>query len=318
MLSNNSRTLITGGSGFLGRGILRRAKQEKWPTQFVVYSRDEYRQELCREHYPEAEYVLGDVRDYDLLYTAMQGCDTVIHAAAMKYIPEAEYNVQECVKSNIEGSINVIKAADRLGVVDVVGISTDKAALPINVYGMTKALMERMFDDAPKMNTRFTLVRYGNVVGSTGSVIPLFQKQLKTQGYVTITDPYMTRFWISVDEAIDLILTALHIKTEPGSCIIPWAQAMEMQYLAKALAGDNVKVIGNRGGEKKHEQLIHTEESVRVKNMGNYYELVRMGTKLVPEPAPFVLSSSNPQVWLSEDKLLDMIKDAQVCDICGS
>lgn len=305
------KVLITGGSGFLGRGILRRAKRDDWSAQFTVFSRDELRQELCRKKYPDAHYVLGDVRDYDLLYNAMQGHSTVIHAAAMKYIPEAECNVTECIKSNIDGSYNVIKAADRLGVLDVVGISTDKAAAPINVYGMTKALMERMFGDAPSFNTKFTLVRYGNVVGSTGSVIPLFTEQVKTQGYVTITDPYMTRFWISIDQAIDLILVALELSTKSGSCIVPRAAAMEMKDLAAALAGENVRVIGNRGGEKKNELLIHMEESVRVLNQHSHYELLKMGTKLTPEPAPFVLSSSAPHVWLDKEALLSMIRDAQ-------
>jgi UDP-N-acetylglucosamine 4,6-dehydratase len=307
VLSGN--VLLTGGSGFLGRGILRRARREGWPARFTIFSRDELRQELCREKYPDADYVLGDVTDYDLLYDTCKGKSLVIHAGAMKYIPEAEHNVYECIKSNVQGSVNVIKAADRAGVQDVVGISTDKAAQPINVYGMTKALMERLFGDAHSLGTRYTLVRYGNVVGSTGSVIPLFQKQMQTQGYVTITDPYMTRFWISIDEAIDLILAAAAFATPAGSTIIPIAAAMEMRDLARAIAGDQVKVIGNRGGEKKHEVLITQEESVRVVSHYSYYELLKMGAP-AQQQEPFVLSSSAPHVWLSEDRLSDMMKDA--------
>ncbi|GAG09201.1 unnamed protein product, partial [marine sediment metagenome] len=199
-----TKVLVTGGAGFLGRGILRRVERGGLDWEITVYSRDETKQDECRRRYPFARHVLGDVKDADRLRVAMMGHDVVIHAAAMKYIPEAEVNASECVSVNVGGTQAMMRAADAAAVHRVVGISTDKAVQPVNVYGCSKMAMERLFADTAQFEggPDFVCVRYGNVVGSTGSVIPLFRRQVEELGRVRITNPDMTRFWMSVDEAI--------------------------------------------------------------------------------------------------------------------
>lgn len=303
------KIMITGGSGFLGRGIMR-----YWPRQaeFVVYSRDEYKQDLCRQMYPGAMYILGDVKDYDRLYCAMRGCDIVIHTAALKYIPEAEYNVNECISVNILGSQQVLAAAIACEVETCIGISTDKAVLPINVYGMTKAIMERMWGEAAANypDIHFGLVRYGNVIGSTGSVIEIFKRQLHINHKITITDPDMTRYWISIKEAVHLV--ELACEHGSGSIIIPKPYSMRLLDVAECIANEQaeIEIIGPRAGEKRHEQLIHQQESVRARNHNYYYELLLVGS---PEQGePFILSSNTPEAgWLDKDRMRDIIGEAE-------
>lgn len=306
------RVLITGGAGFLGRGIMRRAAQERWPVQFTVYSRDEYKQSLCKLMFPQARYVLGDIRDEGLLTVAMAGHDTVIHAGALKYIPEAEINVSECISVNVEGSACVISAARHAGVKRVVAVSTDKAVNPINVYGMTKALMERLFMEArDRYVTIFTSCRYGNVVGSTGSVIPVFQRQLNDLGRITVTDPNMTRFWISVDEAVDLIDFALDSERIPGSVTVPRPRSMKLSDVAEAIAqGRPIKVIGPRLGEKQHEQLIAAHESIHTVIHESYYEVIPADACEAPLNDPFELVSSDPDAWMDRNEMSYLIEDA--------
>lgn len=292
--------LITGGAGFLGRGIMRQLPM----YNYVVYSRDETKQDISRKAW-KAEYVLGDVRDKTRLIHTMQryGIDTVIHAAAIKYIPEAEKNVAECIAVNVEGSRNVAEAAIECGVDTVVGISTDKACEPINVYGCTKLLMERLWKEYSWTDTRFVLTRYGNVVGSTGSVIPMFQRQMQ-EGLITVTDPTMTRFWISINQAVELITTALALKS--GEMLVPKAQAMTIGALAQSIGqGCKIDVVGPRPGEKRHENLIHTYESVRATDIGRFYVI---GNEIVGEP--FVVSSGNPEIWLSDRMLASYMQEA--------
>lgn len=299
--------LVTGGAGYLGRGIMRQLSN----YHYIVYSRDETKQDICRRTFRSAEYVLGDIRDLDRLkHTIVRyDVDTVIHAGAIKYIPEAEKNVEECISVNVDGSRNVAEAALACGVERVVGISTDKACEPINVYGATKMLMERLFKEYGQIGqTKFTLARYGNVVGSTGSVIPLFQKQIQ-DGRVTITDEMMTRFWISLNQAVQLVEWALEAPN--GSMVIPKAQAMTIGELCEALIAMSgpsrpmVEIVGSRPGEKRHENLIHKYESVRAEDQGHYYII---GDKVVSEP--FVVSSGNPQVWLSRERLQAYMAEA--------
>lgn len=306
----HGRVLITGGSGFLGRGILRAAKRDKWNAEFTILSRDEYKQDLLRRKYKDVRCILGDVTDYDRLASAMWNIDVVIHAAAIKYIPEAEFNVDECIKVNVDGSRNVLKAASNAGVSQVVCISTDKAASPINVYGMTKALMERLAGEYARLNTHstFTCVRYGNVVGSTGSVIPLFERQLAENGRITITDPDMTRFWISIDRAVELINIATDVHS--GFTVIPKASSMQLMQLAHCIAGDApIEVLGQRPGEKRHEMLINAEESVRAMSCGSYYQIAPIGTHPLGES--FQSISSFPQHWVSEEEMSKLIQDAK-------
>ena len=261
------RILVTGGAGFLGRGILRRAAVEDWPCEFTIYSRDEQKQDLCKRKFPDAEYILGDIRDTERLALAMRRHDFVIHAAALKYVPEAESNVSECVGINIDGTRSVIAAAHVARVPCTVLISTDKAVEPLNTYGMTKAIAERLMYEASEQldDQKFVSVRYGNVIGSTGSVVPLFKYQHEQTGMVTITDPTMTRFWIGIDQAIDLIAFAAK-SAHSGSVVVPTPMSLEISRLAQAVCGEDVKikVIGTRPGERKHERLLSDAEAVKV------------------------------------------------------
>lgn len=312
------RVFITGGAGFLGRGFLRRFHDnDEW--DITVFSRDETKQDEARSRYPKAQYVLGDVRDGTRLMRAMLGHDIIIHAAALKYIPEAELNAAECVSVNIDGARNIIEAAKYVEAQCVIGVSTDKACQPVNVYGASKMVMERLFADEAVSNARnrkedgthFKCVRYGNVIGSTGSVIPLFQKQYAQNGRVRITDPNMTRFWMSIDEAIDLILVSIK-EASNGSVLIPPVAAATIVDVARAATVDDVdvEVIGQRPGEKLHEALIHHEESVRTRPLaGGYTELLPPGT--VEADEAFTLASHTPHKRLSVVDMRRLIEDAK-------
>ncbi len=260
------RVFMTGGAGFLGQAIMRRAVTfSPDPVHFTVYSRDEAKHMLAREEFPEATYILGDVRDQDRLDLAIAGHDLVIHMGAMKYVPEGESNVWEAMAVNVDGSRNVALAAAKTGVGQVIGISTDKACRPVNVYGLSKLVMERLFQEANRWSeTRFNLVRYGNVIGSTGSVIPLFRRQAK-EGRITLTDPGMTRFWLTVDHAVELIAETARLD-HGGTILIPRLPSATMQAIACAcaeiedIASPTFEDIGVRFGEKRHEDLVSPEE----------------------------------------------------------
>lgn len=268
MLTGN--ILITGGAGYLGRAIMARAKKDAWPCEFTVYSRDELKQHECRLRYPHAQYVLGDIRDTDRLELAMLHQDIVIHAAALKYVPESEFNVAECISINVGGTKAVALAAGHSkSVKTVVLISTDKAVEPINTYGLTKALAERVFREYSRLvyDTKYACVRYGNVVGSTGSVVPVFQRMATDKGRVSVTDPAMTRFWISADDAIDLILVAVN-NAGSGCITIPTPKAMSLGELVTAVVPNTpVDIIGPRPGEKHHEKLLSAGESAKTLRM---------------------------------------------------
>jgi len=311
------RILITGGAGFLGRGILlylQRYLDED--LEFTIYSRDELKQDICKRKFPKARYVLGDIQDTDRLSLAMIGHDTVIHAAALKYVPDAERNVNECVSVNIDGTRSVIKAAFTARVHRVIGISTDKAVMPVNVYGMTKAVCERLYAEYAKYGgPYFSVVRYGNVVGSTGSVIPVFQRQLAERGSIQVTDPKMTRFWLSVTDAIDLIRIGMQAKNNhlpSGSVIIPKSRSMTMRALAESMTTpNNITIIGPRPGEKRHELLLSEYESMWSLGMDTHYELWPLQDRKHIEHSvpPFSISSSDAPQWNS-DEMLCMIKEA--------
>lgn len=310
MLNTKVNVLITGGTGFLGRGILRRAARENWGANFTIYSRDEFKQDLCKRVYPNANYVLGDVRDADRLETTMLNQDIVIHAAALKYVPEAESNVSECVDINVLGTRAVLNAARRSRRVNtVVGISTDKAVEPLNTYGITKSLMERLFHEAARLfpGKRFNLTRYGNVIGSTGSVVPVFQRQAAENNTLLITDPTMTRFWIGVESAIDLIINAL--AAESGTTVIPYAKSMRIGDVAKAIAPDaRVKVTGLRPGEKRFEKLLSYAESPRAEGVGDewWYNPYREPLR----DTVFEISSGET-VFMSVDRFRELALDAE-------
>ena len=266
-----SKILITGGTGSLGKELVKRFIDYE-PEKIIVFSRDEFKQSEMAKDFtePNIRFFLGDVRDRDRLNQALSGVDYVVHAAALKQVPALEYNPEEAVKTNVNGSMNVIDACIYNKVKKCILISTDKAVNPINLYGATKLCAEKLFIAANAYNkTSFSCVRYGNVIGSRGSVIPLFQK-LKEQGAkkLPVTSPDMTRFWITLDEAVDLVMIAL-MKTDMGKIIVPRAPAMSMADLARAIIPDcEIEVIGVRAGEKIHESLI-SEDSDNVVMVGN-------------------------------------------------
>jgi len=306
------KVFVTGGSGFLGKAILRQVERGDLDWGVTVYSRDETLQEQARKRYPFARYILGDVRDLPRMRVAMDGHELVVHAAAVKYIPEAEFNAAECISVNVNGSSNVMEAARCCGVKRVVGISTDKAVQPVNTYGMTKAIMERLFQEEQQYHKEpeFVCVRYGNIVGSTGSVIPLFRKQEKEFGKVKITNPHMTRFWMGVDEAIAVIVRAL-TNLDSGSILIPPARAANLLDTARAATYKDVavEVIGERPGEKRHELLLHHEESVRTRRHGTFVELLPPGSPATEEA--FTIASHTPRYMISVVELRELIEDAE-------
>lgn len=249
--------LITGGTGSLGRKLTERIL-ECQPKKLIIFSRDEFKQSEMARAFPEPRYFLGDVRDVGRLNQALAGVDYVIHAAALKQVPALEYNPEEAIKTNIQGSMNVISACNANDVRKCVFVSTDKAVNPVNLYGATKLCAEKLFIAANAYNkTEFVCVRYGNVIGSRGSVIPLFEK-LRESGIkkVPITSPDMTRFWLTLDEAANLVMLGLNISTG-GWTLIPRAPAMKITDVARAIIPDcEFEIIGVRPGEKIHESLV--------------------------------------------------------------
>ncbi|MEG6584991.1 UDP-N-acetylglucosamine 4,6-dehydratase (inverting) [Dendrosporobacter sp. 1207_IL3150] len=265
---NKKSILITGGTGSFGKECVRILLERYQPQKIIVYSRDELKQFEMSQHFNDKamRYFLGDVRDAERLRQAMRGVDYVIHAAALKQVPAAEYNPMECIKTNIYGAENVIKAAIENGVEKVIALSTDKAANPINLYGATKLASDKLFVAANNMTgtnrTRFAVVRYGNVVGSRGSVVPFFQNLVK-QGAkeLPITDIRMTRFWITLRKGVDLVLHSF-ARMHGGEIFVPKIPSSRIVDLAEAIApGIPHKIIGIRPGEKLHEIMCPTDDS---------------------------------------------------------
>lgn len=287
MLSNKS-ILITGGTGSLGKALTKTIFQ-KWPDvkRVVIYSRDEQKQFLMDQDYPHSKYpqirfFIGDVRDQDRLIRALSGIDYVIHAAAMKHVHIAEYNPTECVKTNIGGAQNVIEACLKTEVKSVVALSTDKACAPINLYGATKLASDKLFVAANNYKgsnaINFSVVRYGNVMASNGSVIPFFIKK-KKEGIIPITEPNMTRFNITIQEGVDMVLYALE-NAWGGEIFIPKIPSYRIMDLAKAIAPEcEFKIVGIRPGEKIHEEMITSSDSFNAYDIGKYYVILPPVTK---------------------------------------
>lgn len=270
--------LITGGTGSFGRAATQRILDDYTPRKVIVLSRDEQKHFQMQQDMPDKRlrFFVGDVRDRERLMRAFEGVDVVLHAAAMKHVPLAEYNPLEAIRTNIDGAVNVIDAALERNVKQVVALSTDKAVNPVNLYGATKLCMEKLFIAANSYRgqhrTTFSVVRYGNVVGSKGSVVPLFVKQ-RQAGELTLTDPNMTRFWISMPEAIDLVLLAIRAG-QGGEVFVPKIGACDLASLAQAMAPECVhRVVGARPGEKIHEALLTADESPQVLDCGKYFVL---------------------------------------------
>ena len=262
--------LVTGGTGSFGRKFTEIALREFRPRKLIIFSRDELKQHEMRQHYSEVEsgfpirYFIGDVRDLDRLRRAMKGVDIIVHTAAMKQVPACEYNPFEAVQTNIIGAKNVIDAAIDTGVKRVLAISTDKAVNPVNLYGATKLCAEKLFVDgnayAGRGGTRFACARYGNVVGSRGSVIPLFLKQ-RSGGLITVTDRRMTRFWITLEQGVRFVLRCLE-HMHGGEIFVPKVPSMNIMDLVEAVApGCEVRFTGIRAGEKLHELLVSSDEA---------------------------------------------------------
>ena len=265
---DNKSVLITGGTGSFGRKFTRTLIEKHKPRRVIVFSRDELKQyEMAQEFTsPQMRYFIGDVRDPERLQQAMRGVDFVIHAAALKQVPAAEYNPMECIKTNVHGAENVIKAAIAAGVEKVMALSTDKAANPINIYGATKLASDKLFVAANNMvgyeKTRFAVVRYGNVVGSRGSVVPFFDKLIADgASSLPITDMRMTRFWITLQEGVDFVIRNF-ARMHGGEIFVPKIPSVRITDLAEAMApGMPTNVIGIRPGEKLHETMCPADDS---------------------------------------------------------
>jgi UDP-N-acetylglucosamine 4,6-dehydratase len=269
---NDKAILVTGGTGSFGRAFMRFVTAQFKPQRLIIFSRDELKQyemaqEFPTDRYGYIRYFIGDVRDIDRLEMAMRGVDYVIHAAALKHVPVAEYNPFECIRTNVVGAENVVRSAMRANVKKVIALSTDKAANPVNLYGASKLASDKIFVAANNFSgrdgTRFSLVRYGNVLGSRGSVMPLFQKLVRDGAKsLPITDPRMTRFWITLEHGVKFVISSLEMMAG-GELFVPKIPSMRVVDLAKALApGLTHNVIGIRPGEKLHEIMI-TEDDAR-------------------------------------------------------
>jgi UDP-N-acetylglucosamine 4,6-dehydratase len=265
---NDKSILITGGTGSFGKRYIRTILARYQPKKLIVFSRDELKQfEMAQEFNADCmRYFIGDVRDRDRLVQAMHGVDFVIHAAALKQVPAAEYNPMECIKTNIYGAENVVQAALANEVEKVIALSTDKAANPINLYGATKLASDKLFVAANNMagghRTRFAVVRYGNVAGSRGSVMPFFEKLIREDAdHLPITDERMTRFWITLQQGVDFVLKNLE-RMHGGEIFVPKIPSVRIVDLARAMAPSlPLKIIGIRPGEKVHEVMCPTDDS---------------------------------------------------------
>jgi UDP-N-acetylglucosamine 4,6-dehydratase/5-epimerase len=323
---NGKNILITGGTGSFGKRFVRRLLSNYKLNKVIIYSRDELKQYEMAKHfptnkYPCMRYFLGDVRDAQRLDRALVGVDYVIHAAALKHVPAAEYNPFEFIKTNVIGAQNIIEACIGHGIKKVIALSTDKASNPINLYGATKLCSDKLFVSGNSYSgdsgTKFSVVRYGNVLGSRGSVIPFFLNIKKT-GVIPITDPRMTRFWISLDQGIDLVLSAFE-KMQGGEIFVPKIPSMKLIDLASVIAPEcEIKNVGIRPGEKLHECMIGEDDSQYTFEYENHYEIqpaihdwyldpqrTKGGTRM---PEGFRYSSDTNKHWLSKEDLLSVLE----------
>jgi UDP-N-acetylglucosamine 4,6-dehydratase len=321
--------LVTGGTGSFGKRFIRTILNRWTPRKVVVYSRDEMKQwEMSYDpdfkDYDCIRYLLGDVRDLSRLEMAMQDVDYVVHAAALKHVPAAEYNPFECIRTNVIGAENVVQASIRVGVKKVIALSTDKAANPINLYGASKLASDKIFvagnNLSGRKKTRFSVVRYGNVVGSRGSVIPLFQRLIKDGAdHLPVTDERMTRFWITLDQGVAFVLSCFEMMSG-GEIFVPKIPSMRITDLAKAVAPNlPIKIIGIRPGEKLHEVMISEDDARKTVDMGDRYviepEMIwwtrdNLAPSLAtPVPETFSYASNTNSEWLGPEELNTWMED---------
>jgi UDP-N-acetylglucosamine 4,6-dehydratase len=321
----DASVLVTGGTGSFGRKFVERLLRHK-PRRLVVFSRDELKQHEMARVFPDVgdtplRYFIGDIRDADRLRRAFHGVDIVVHAAALKQVPACEYNPIEAVNTNILGARNIIDAAIDAGVQRVIALSTDKAVSPVNMYGATKLVAEKLFVQgnsyAGSDGTRFSCVRYGNVVGSRGSVIPLFNQQRAT-GTLTVTDERMTRFWITLEQGVDFVMRCTE-QMRGGEVFVPRIPSMRVVDLARAIAPEcRIEMTGIRPGEKLHELLISEDEARNTLEYDDMYLLqpifpwwtTESATGGRPLPDGFRYSSDGNTDWLTEDQLRKMAEGA--------
>ncbi len=322
---NNKTILVTGGTGSFGNRFVEYVLSNYKPKKIIIYSRDEFKQFNMRNRFKEYDkylrYFIGDVRDKDRLSRALNGVDYVIHAAALKQVPACEYNPIEAVKTNIDGAVNVINASLDQGIEKVVALSTDKAVSPINLYGSTKMVSDKLFCAANAYSgdkgTRFAVVRYGNVAGSRGSVIPFFKSIIdKGETELPITDYRMTRFWISLDEGVKLVIKALE-EAQGGETFISKIPSFKITDLAQALLpGCEMPEVGIREGEKLHEVMVSAEDSPRTYEYEGHYiiypnydwwgksDIISGGTLVEPG---FIYSSGTNKEWLTVDDIKELL-----------
>lgn len=314
--------LVTGGTGSFGKKFTKKAL-ELGVKKVIIFSRDELKQYEMRQEFnndKRLRFFIGDVRDQDRLHRAFDGVDIVVHAAAMKHVDACEYNPFEAVKTNINGAQNIIEAAIDCGVEKVIALSTDKACAPVNLYGATKLASDKLFVAANsyvgEKPTRFAVVRYGNVVGSRGSVVPFFKKVRET-GVLPITDERMTRFWITLDQGVQFVLDNLE-RMHGGEIFVPKIPSMNIMDLAKAIAPEcDTKIVGIRPGEKLHEAMIMEDDARHTLEYDTYYVIqpefpfwskqYAEGGKELPEG--FEYTSDKNDEWLEVDKLRKLTED---------
>ncbi len=320
---HNKVVLVTGGTGSFGKKFVRMMVEEYHPAKVIVFSRDELKQHEMRTsgfNDPTIRYFIGDVRDSERLSRALYGVDIVVHTAALKQVPACEYNPMEAIKTNILGSSNVVNAAIENGVEKVLALSTDKAVNPINLYGATKLAAEKLLIQsnayAGGRNTRIACTRYGNVVGSRGSVVPLFLKQ-RPSGRLTITDERMTRFWISLEQGVRFVIRCVE-QMQGGEVFVPKIPSMSMMDLAKAIAPEaSIDIIGIRPGEKLHESLISEDEARTTVELADMFVVQPAASPLwfghawekqgKPLPDGFTYQSNTNTDWLDVSQIQAMI-----------
>jgi len=322
---SNKVILVTGGTGSFGKKFVKTILSRFKPKRVVIYSRDELKQYEMQQEYSQQcmRYFIGDVRDKDRLCRAMEGVDVVIHAAALKQVPAAEYNPFECIKTNVLGAQNVIEASLDSTVTRVVALSTDKAAAPINLYGATKLCSDKLFTAANNIRGNrdivFSVVRYGNVMGSRGSVVPFFQSRANT-GLLPITDPQMTRFNISLQEGVDMVLWALD-NSQGGEIFVPKIPSYRITDMAKAIGPDcDFPVTGIRPGEKIHEEMITASDSLNTVDLGKYFAILPSASDHTvenycsshggkPVPPGFAYSSGSNSHFLTVEELKILVNE---------
>ena len=322
MIIKDKTLLITGGTGSFGKAFVKKVLEDDQVSKLVVFSRDELKQFEMAEviSSPKLRYFLGDVRDYQRLLRATDGIDVIVHAAAMKQIPASEYNPMEAIKTNVIGAENIVNASIENGIQHVVALSTDKAANPANLYGATKLCSDKLMIAgnvlAGSRNTKFSAVRYGNVLGSRGSVIPFFLDKAKA-GSIPITDERMTRFWLTIQEGVKFVLDSFE-RMHGGEIFVPKIPSFKVIDVARVVCpGVPTQVIGIRPGEKLHEVMITEDDSHSTYEFEDYFAIISPALKLLGAydeigskvSEGFRFSSDNNKIWHSDESFLKVLKD---------